>query len=72
MNPGTRAALGGVAILWGVAGLYLTEPVGNTLGIEASKEEREKLERAIPSIRMVDRNKLEDQHDQDGFSDSKK
>lgn len=71
MNPGTRAAIGGVTILWGVAGLYLTEPVGTTLGIEASKEEREKLERAIPSIRMVERNQLAGQQHQDEFSDKK-
>jgi hypothetical protein len=52
-----RLAVGSGLLVWGVAGLYLTDPIAQKMGLQPSDKDKEELDRWTPHITTVDKNK---------------
>lgn len=55
LSPKTRMGLGATLVLWGLAGPYVSNMLGDKMGLKPTEADREALERIKPKIQVVDR-----------------
>jgi hypothetical protein len=55
LHPRTRMLLGAGVVLYGVAGLAISDWVEKRFGFEPTEEEKKKLQEVVPRVRTVER-----------------
>jgi hypothetical protein len=55
LHPRTRMLLGAGVVLYGVAGLAISDLVEKRFGFEPTEEERKRLREVVPKVRTVER-----------------
>jgi hypothetical protein len=59
LPPRTRLGVGLAFLVWGTAGLFLSDSAERKLGFEASEKDRAALESMVPKITVVEREELD-------------
>ncbi|KAK0643497.1 hypothetical protein B0T16DRAFT_332226, partial [Cercophora newfieldiana] len=55
LSPRTRIGLGASLVLWGLAGPYLSDMLGDKMGFKPTESDRAALEKLKPKIQVIDR-----------------
>jgi hypothetical protein len=55
LAPRTRLVLGGSLIAWATIGIYVSDTSEKAFGLEATDEDRKRLQEVLPRIREVER-----------------
>ncbi|KAK0619866.1 hypothetical protein B0T14DRAFT_386322, partial [Immersiella caudata] len=55
LPPKTRIGLGVGFVLWGLAGPYLSDMLGDRMGLKPTERDREVLEKLKPKLQVMDR-----------------
>lgn len=55
LSPKTRIGLGAGLVLWGLAGPYLSDFLGDKMGFKPTESDKEALEKLKPRIEVIDR-----------------
>jgi len=55
LSPKARAGVGAGLLLWGFIGLQLSDKAGEKLGLQATEEDKARLEQLAPKIIVIDK-----------------
>jgi hypothetical protein len=55
LSTRTKLGVGASLVLWGLAGPYITDMIGDRMGLKPTESDREALEKLKPKIQVIDR-----------------